>query len=136
MLFRSGPHWDGRCRIPVPPMGNPRRSPKGLPPASVEPPDLRCNLNDMRDREDARTALERARERRRQAKDEQAFSGLPTGNSTISDDSISPYGAGCQAFTADLRWLDWPNKFQPDLPEKYDGTIDPDEFLQIYTTTI
>ena len=90
----------------------------------------------MRDREDARTALERARERRRQAKDEQASSCLPTGNSTISDDSIGPYGAGCQAFTADLRRLDWPNKFRPDLPEKYDGTIDSEEFLHIHTTAI
>ena len=27
-------------------------------------------------------------------------------------------------------------KFRPDLPEKYDGTIDQEEFLQIYTTAI
>ena len=37
---------------------------------------------------------------------------------------------------ADLRRVNWPTKFRPDLPEKYDGTIDPEEFLQIYTTAI
>jgi hypothetical protein len=35
-----------------------------------------------------------------------------------------------------MQWVDWPTKFRPDLPEKYDGTIDPEEFLQIYTTAI
>jgi hypothetical protein len=37
---------------------------------------------------------------------------------------------------ADLLWVDWPTKFPPDLPGKYDGTIDPEEFLQIYTNAI
>jgi hypothetical protein len=32
--------------------------------------------------------------------------------------------------------VNWPTKFRPDLLEKYDGTIDPEEFLQIYTTAI
>jgi hypothetical protein len=30
----------------------------------------------------------------------------------------------------------WPPKFWPHLPEKYDGTINPIEFLQIYTSSI
>ena len=30
----------------------------------------------------------------------------------------------------------WPQKFWPHLPKKYDGTIDPSEFLQIYATAI
>jgi hypothetical protein len=30
----------------------------------------------------------------------------------------------------------WPHKFQPHLPEKYDGMINPTEFLQIYSTSI
>jgi hypothetical protein len=30
----------------------------------------------------------------------------------------------------------WPPKFQPHLPEKYDGTVNPAEFLQIYSTSI
>jgi hypothetical protein len=30
----------------------------------------------------------------------------------------------------------WPSKFQPHLPEKYDGTSNPSEFLQVYVTAI
>ena len=36
----------------------------------------------------------------------------------------------------ELREVTWPHKFRPDLPEKYDGSINPEEFLQIYTTAI
>jgi hypothetical protein len=35
-----------------------------------------------------------------------------------------------------LRMVVWPPKFQPHLPEKYDGTVNPIEFLQIYSTSI
>jgi hypothetical protein len=30
----------------------------------------------------------------------------------------------------------WPHKFWPHLPEKYDGSVNPAEFLQIYSTSI
>jgi hypothetical protein len=30
----------------------------------------------------------------------------------------------------------WPHKFYPHLPEKYDGAVNPAEFLQIYSTSI
>jgi hypothetical protein len=30
----------------------------------------------------------------------------------------------------------WPRKFRPHLPEKYDRTVNPAEFLQIYSTSI
>jgi hypothetical protein len=30
----------------------------------------------------------------------------------------------------------WPHKFWPHLPEKYDGMVNPTEFLQIYFTSI
>jgi hypothetical protein len=30
----------------------------------------------------------------------------------------------------------WPHKFRPHLPEKYDGTTNPSEFLQVYVTAI
>jgi hypothetical protein len=35
-----------------------------------------------------------------------------------------------------LRNVTWPLKFRPDIQEKYDGSGDPEEFLQIYTTGI
>nr|XP_025878868.1 uncharacterized protein LOC112937909 [Oryza sativa Japonica Group] len=45
-------------------------------------------------------------------------------------------GIGCRAFVASLRNVRWPLKFRPNLTEKYDGSINPSEFLQIYTTII
>jgi hypothetical protein len=30
----------------------------------------------------------------------------------------------------------WPSMFRPHLPEKYDGTSNPSEFLQVYVTAI
>ena len=44
--------------------------------------------------------------------------------------------AGCRAFTPELRSVAWPGKFKPDLPARYDGTPDPEEFLQIYKLSI
>jgi hypothetical protein len=35
-----------------------------------------------------------------------------------------------------LRMVVWPHKFWPHLPEKYDGTVNPTEFLQINSTSI
>jgi hypothetical protein len=35
-----------------------------------------------------------------------------------------------------LRMVVWPPKFQPHLAEKYDGTVNPTKFLQIYSTSI
>jgi hypothetical protein len=34
------------------------------------------------------------------------------------------------------RMVVWPCKFWPHLPEKYDGSVNPTEFLQIYSTSI
>jgi hypothetical protein len=35
-----------------------------------------------------------------------------------------------------IRMVVWPHKFRPHLLEKYDGTVNPTEFLQIYSTSI
>ena len=40
--------------------------------------------------------------------------------------------AGCRAFTPELCSIAWPGKFKPDLPPRYDDTIYPAEFLQLY----
>jgi hypothetical protein len=40
------------------------------------------------------------------------------------------------ALAPHLRMVVWPPKFQPHLPEKYDRTVNPTEFLQIYSTSI
>jgi hypothetical protein len=38
--------------------------------------------------------------------------------------------------TPHLRMVVWPRKFRTHLLEKYDGTVSPTEFLQIYSTSI
>jgi hypothetical protein len=45
-------------------------------------------------------------------------------------------GVGCAALTDHLRAVAWPSKFWPHLPEKYDGSTNPSEFLQVYVTAI
>jgi hypothetical protein len=45
-------------------------------------------------------------------------------------------GIGCAALADCLRVATWPSKFRPHLPEKYDGTSNPSEFLQVYVTAI
>jgi hypothetical protein len=43
---------------------------------------------------------------------------------------------GCAALVDHLRVASWPPKFRPHLPEKYDRTSNPSEFLQVYVTAI
>jgi hypothetical protein len=45
-------------------------------------------------------------------------------------------GVGCTALTDHLRAASWLPKFRPHLPEKYDGTSNPSEFLHVYVTAI
>jgi hypothetical protein len=40
------------------------------------------------------------------------------------------------ALVPHLRMVVWPCKFRPHIPEKYDGMVNPTEFLQIYSTFI
>jgi hypothetical protein len=40
------------------------------------------------------------------------------------------------ALAPHLRMVVWSFKFRPHLPEKYNGTVNPAEFLQIYSTSI
>ena len=50
--------------------------------------------------------------------------------------STEHYDDGCISLTPRLRSIALPPKFMPDLPERYDGTASPTEFLQIYATAI
>jgi hypothetical protein len=45
-------------------------------------------------------------------------------------------GVGCAVLADHLRAVAWLAKFRPHLPEKYDGTANPSEFLQVYVTAI
>jgi hypothetical protein len=45
-------------------------------------------------------------------------------------------GVGCTTLADHLCTVAWPSEFRPHLPEKYDGSTNPSEFLQVYITAI
>jgi hypothetical protein len=97
--------------------------------------DLRAELNRRRAGEDARISLERTRERR------QNFEGRNLDQDFTARDAriqagVPLVGVGCAALADHLRAATLPPKFRPHLPEKYDGTSNPSEFLQICVTAI
>jgi hypothetical protein len=55
---------------------------------------------------------------------------------TRSQTGVPLAGVGCAALADHLRAASWPPKFRPHLPEKYDGTSNPSEFMQVYVTAI
>ena len=128
-----------------PPLGNavvPYHRRQGGASASVRSPmvrgarieDLRAELNRRRAGEDARISVERARERhlniegRNLNADLDVVAPKPPVNARIQ--SGAPVaGVGCAALADHLRAVAWPSKFRPHLPEKYDGTTNPSEFL-------
>jgi hypothetical protein len=55
---------------------------------------------------------------------------------TRSQVGVPLASVGCAALADHLRVASWPPKFWPHLPEKYDGTSNPSEFLQVYVTAI
>jgi hypothetical protein len=103
--------------------------------------DLRAELNRRRTGEDARISLERAHERRQNIEgrnlDQDFAAATPqTPMGPRSQMGVPLAGVGCTALTDHLRTASWPPKFRPHLPEKYDGTSNPSEFLQVYVTAI
>jgi hypothetical protein len=103
--------------------------------------DLRAELNRRRTGEDARVSLERARERRQNIEGHNldrdfAAEALQTPVGARSQTGVPLAGVGCAAIADHLRMVSWPPKFRPHLPEKYDGTTKPSEFLQVYVTAI
>jgi hypothetical protein len=103
--------------------------------------DLRAKLDRRRAGEDAWVSLERARERRQNISGrnlDQDFAAVApqTPMGTQSQTGVPLAGVGCAALADHLRAASWPPKFRPHLPEKYDGTSNPSEFLQVYVTAI
>jgi hypothetical protein len=103
--------------------------------------DLRAELNRRRAGGDAWASLERARERRQNIRGrnlDQDFAAVApqTPMGTRSQTGVPLAGVGCAALVDHLRAASWPPKFRPHLPEKYDETLNPSEFLQVYVTAI
>jgi hypothetical protein len=104
-------------------------------PASLErTDDLRAELNRRRAGEDARVSLERARERRLNFEGrnlDQDFAAVTpqTPRGARIQTGVSLACVGCAALADHLRAATWSSKFRPHLPEKYDDTSNPSEFL-------
>jgi hypothetical protein len=132
---RAAPTEDLRAEL------NRRRAGKDAPVSLGRSNDLRAELNRRRASEDARVSLERARERRQNVEGrnlDYEFAAVapqtPTG--TRIQAGVPLAGVGCAALADHLRATTWPSKLRPHLPEKYDGTSNPSEFLQVYVTAI
>jgi hypothetical protein len=93
------------------------------------PRDLRDKLNCRRAGKDACISLEKTRERYGDlGQDSTAVAPRAPGDARFQT-SIPLAGVGCAALADHLRVATWPPKFRPHLPEKYDGTTNPSEFL-------
>jgi hypothetical protein len=103
--------------------------------------DLRAELNRRRAGEDARVSLERVCECRlniegRNLDEDFAAVAPQTPIGARFQAGVPLAGVGCAALADHLRVATWPPKFWPHLPEKYDRTSNPSEFLQVYITAI
>jgi hypothetical protein len=103
--------------------------------------NLQAELDRRRAGEDARVSLERARERHQNIEgrnlDQDFAAAAPqTPMGTRSQAGVPLAGVGCAALADHLRAASWLPKFRSHLPEKYDGTSNPSEFLQVYVTAI
>jgi hypothetical protein len=120
---------------------NRQRAGEDAPISLERPDDLWTELNRRRAGEDARVSLERARERRLNFEGrnlEQDFAQLApqTPRGAQIHTGVPLVGVDCAALAYHLRAVTWPSKFRPHLPEKYNGTSNSSEFLQVYVTAI
>jgi hypothetical protein len=104
---------------------------------SARTEDLLVELNRRRAGEDARVTIERARVRRLNIEGWNLVAELDAAVPKLQGLAQAPVaGVGCAALTDHLRAVAWLSKFRPHLLEKYDGSTNPSEFLQVYITTI
>jgi hypothetical protein len=132
---RAAPTEDLRAEL------NRRRTGEDAPVSLERSNDLRIEFNRRRAGEDARVSLERARERRQNIEGRNLnydFAAVapqtPTG--VWIQASVLLAGVGCVVLADHLHAATWPSRFRPHLPEKYDETTNPSEFLQVYVTAI
>jgi hypothetical protein len=132
---RAAPTEDLRAEL------NRQRAGEDAPVYMERSNDLRAELNRRHASEDARVSLERARERQQNVEGRNldydftaAAPQIPTGARIQAGVPLA--GVGCATLAYHLRVVTWPSKFWPHLPEKYDGTTNLSEFLQVYVTAI
>jgi hypothetical protein len=134
-LVRVAPTEDLRAEL------NRRRAVEDASVSLERSNDLRAELNRRRAGEDARVSLERARERRQNVEGRNLdydFTAVApqTPAGTRIQAGVPLAGVGYATLVDHLRAATWPSKFRPHLPEKYDSTSNPSEFLQVYVTAI
>jgi hypothetical protein len=120
---------------------NHRHAVEDAPVTLERPYDLRVELDHRRASEDARVSLERAREYRQNIEGcnlNQDFAAVApqTPRGAQIQAGVPLAGVGCAALADHLHAATWPSKFRPHLPEKYDGTSNLSEILQVYVTAI
>jgi hypothetical protein len=104
---------------------------------SARTEDLRVELNHRRAGEDACITIEWAHVRRLNIEGRNLEAELDAAVPKLQGLAQAPVaGVGCAVLVDHLRAVAWPSKFQPHLPEKYDGSTNLSEFLQVYITTI
>jgi hypothetical protein len=132
---RAAPTEDLRAKL------NRRRVAEDAPVSMEKSNDLRVELNHRRAGEDARMSLERAHECRQNVEGRNLdydFAAVAPQNPTGAriQTGVPLVGVGCAMLANHLYAATWPSKFRPQLPEKYDGTTNSSEFLQVYVTAI
>jgi hypothetical protein len=120
---------------------NRRRAGEDAPVSLERSDDLWAELNHRHASEDARVSLERARERQQNVEGcnldyDFAAVALQTPMGAWIQAGVPLAGVGYAALADHLCAATWPSKFRPHLPEKYDGTSNSLEFLQVYVTAI
>ena len=95
----------------------------------------RCRAPEDRRRGDARVVIEQRRDDPRRTN---GCDGPEVDETTLGIGGCLPFEVGCPAFTRELRQVRWPSVrvFKPEIPEKYDGRLNPTEFLSIYTIAV
>ena len=84
-----------------------------------------------RRRGDVRIVMDRRPDYLRQT---EGCGGLNVDEPALDIGGCLPFEVGCPAFTHELRQVRWSSvrTFKPEIPEKYDGRLNPAEFLSIY----
>nr|CAH66200.1 OSIGBa0148D14.6 [Oryza sativa] len=116
-----------------------RRAAAAVRHSATAPSSAPPTREDLRGGPDARISIERRRNGRRaaHAMEGASSSGVSPQHGRGDQPSVPPVGGvGCRAFVASLRNVRWPPRFRPTIAEKYDGSVNPAEFLQVYTTGI
>jgi hypothetical protein len=104
---------------------------------SLTTTDLRAKLERRHSGEDGRTTIDRQRERHRNLDGDYDAANVVPGTANAAHTSTSSGSrGGCMALAPHLQMVVWPCKVQPHFPEKYDRSVNPSKFLQIYFTSI